>query len=432
MNMANFYLFKNNQNEEFIYSGLTNLIIESNDRVKRVLNERMYDEEAAKLLLGEAESEADQSFEKRVVDRLVLFVTNQCNLACSYCFEKANRLKDIHPMDLETLKNTLTYFLGNFDHPGVVRICFFGGEPLLNMPLLKNSIALFNDIAGKYPVRFRFGLATNGTVLNDDILDFIVANDIKVQVGMDGLETAHNLHRKFSDGRDTYQTVAANVQKLAKYCEVSARITLTDFNMDWIKTCLELEEIGFAEVKMEYVSDGNFHDRLSLERFSANLRSFADWFIVSIQRKKLINFALFMNYLKKIHLGSHYNRFPCQAGVSQYTVATDGSIYLCHRFNNCSGHQCGDIYRGLDNEKRLTFLHEHQKRNRFNHKCRNCWAQSLCGGTCYHASFTHNGDTRPISDFDCEYRKLVLAQVLYVYASLTEREKLFIKNMKRL
>jgi uncharacterized protein len=432
MNMANFYIFKNSQNEEFIYSGLTNLILEYNDRVKRVLSGRTQDEEAAKLLLGEAEAEADQSFEKRVVDRLVLFVTNQCNLACSYCFEKAGRLKDINQMDLETLRSTLTYFLDNFDHPGAIRICFFGGEPLLNMSLLKNSISLFDDIAAKYQVRFRFGLTTNGTVMNDDILDFIIANDIRVQVGMDGPETTHNLYRKFSDGRDSYRTVVANVRKLAEYCEVSARVTLTDFNMDLIKTCLELEEIGFSEVKMEYVSDGNFNKRQSLKRFSANLRSFADCFIANIQRKKLVNFALFLIYLKKIHLGSHYNRFPCQAGVSQYTVATDGSIYLCHRFNNCSGYKCGDIHRGLDNQKRLAFLREHQKFNRLNSKCRNCWAQSLCGGTCYHVSYTGNGDTRQISDFDCEYRKLVLAQVLYIYASLTENEKLFINNMKRL
>ena len=428
MNMSNFYVFKNNKSEEFIYSGLTNLILEYNDRVKKMFSEPTKDEELRKLLFDEAKE--NQSFEKRTFDSLVLFVTNQCNLECTYCFERANNLNDIKKMDLETLENTIIYFLDNFDHPSVIRICFFGGEPLLNMPLLKNSIPLFNDIANKYQVRFAYGLATNGTIMNDDLLDFIIENDISIQVGMDGLEATHNLYRKFIDGQDTYQRVVSNVRKLSKYCEVSARITLTDLSMDLIRTYLELNDIGFSEVKMEYVSNKNFNNNQSLDEFSTNLELFANYFIENIQQKKLINFAVFMMYLKKIHLGSRRNYFPCRAGVSHYTVATDGSIYLCHRFNNFSEYKCGDIYHGLDNEKRLAFLYDHQKFNRLNNKCKNCWAQSVCGGTCYHASYTNSGDTRRINDLYCEYRKLIFAKVLYIYASLNEEEKAFINNMR--
>jgi uncharacterized protein len=428
MNGSNFYIFKNNKSEEFIYSGLTNLILAYNDRVKKLFGERTKDDELEKILFGAAKE--NPSFEKKSFDTLVLFVTNHCNLACSYCFERAGGGHNRKNMDLETLKRSIIYFLKNFDHPGVIKICFFGGEPLLNLSLLKESIPLFNDLAVQYQVRFAYALATNGTIMNDEILDFLIKNDINVQVGMDGLETTHNLYRKFIDGRDTYQTVVANVKKLAEYCEVSARITITDFNLDLLKTYSELTEIGFSEVKMECVSDGNFNKKQSIAQFANNLGLFADYFIENIQQQKLINFAVFMMYLKKIHLGSHWSCFPCKVGISQYTVATDGSIYLCHRFNNCPESKCGDIERGLDNEKRLTFLNEHQKFNRSNNQCGNCWAQSLCGGTCYHASYTNSGDTRQISGFHCEYWKLIFAKVLYIYTSLTEEEKVFLNNIR--
>ena len=80
---------------------------------------------------------------------LVLNLTNQCNLSCEYCYEYgADKVATPEGkpkfMDLETAKGSVDFLLGLAAGRGTVQITFFGGETLMNFPLLREVVAYAN------------------------------------------------------------------------------------------------------------------------------------------------------------------------------------------------------------------------------------------------------------------------------------------------
>ena len=77
---------------------------------------------------------------------LVMNLTNQCNLSCQYCYEFGDD-KVATPegkpkfMDFETAKASVDFLLQQSAGRHAVHITFFGGETLMNFPLLKKVVA---------------------------------------------------------------------------------------------------------------------------------------------------------------------------------------------------------------------------------------------------------------------------------------------------
>ena len=88
-----------------------------------------------------------------------LWLTDGCNLKCTYCFQ--DRYKPINNMTQEVLDQTIK-FINEIDPQGVA---FFGGEPLLAQKGMKQVLAQ-TDVE-------KYFLTTNGTLLNDDIFDWL-------------------------------------------------------------------------------------------------------------------------------------------------------------------------------------------------------------------------------------------------------------------
>jgi MoaA/NifB/PqqE/SkfB family radical SAM enzyme len=67
-----------------------------------------------------------------------------------------------------------------------VHITFFGGETLMNFPLLKQVVAYANEQAAEQGRSIDFSLTTNATLLTPAIIEFLSENRIGVTVSMDG------------------------------------------------------------------------------------------------------------------------------------------------------------------------------------------------------------------------------------------------------
>ena len=101
---------------------------------------------------------------------LVMNLTNQCNLSCTYCYEFGED-KVATPegkakfMDMETAKTSVNLLLDQSAGRDNVHITFFGGETLMNFPLLKNVVAYANEQAASQGRSIDFSLTTNATLL---------------------------------------------------------------------------------------------------------------------------------------------------------------------------------------------------------------------------------------------------------------------------
>src|SRR5690348_15655895 len=188
---------------------------------------------------------------------LVMNLTNQCNLACTYCYEFGED-KVATPegkpkfMDIETAKASVDFLLKESEGRKSIHITFFGGETLMNFPLLKEVVAYASDKAASEDRFIDFSLTTNATLLTPAIIQFLSDNSIGVTVSMDGPPELHDKLRVFSNGRGSYDIIEPRVKVLIqghRTRPITARVTLTSGVTDVIRIYRHLKnELGFAEV----------------------------------------------------------------------------------------------------------------------------------------------------------------------------------------
>jgi uncharacterized protein len=188
---------------------------------------------------------------------LVMNLTNQCNLSCTYCYEFGED-KVATPegkekfMDFETAKTSVRMLLDqSAGRPGV-HITFFGGETLMNFPLLKNVVAYATEQATAQNRTIDFSLTTNATLLTPAIIEFLSENGIGVTVSMDGPPELHDKLRVFANGRGSYDIIAPRVKALIqghRTRPITARVTLTNGVTDVVRIFRHLkQDLGFHEV----------------------------------------------------------------------------------------------------------------------------------------------------------------------------------------
>lgn len=139
-------------------------------------------------------------------ERIVsLLVTHSCNLNCVYCFEKHKELGQ-RLMTLDTAKKVLTHEFEEFarthsEPTHRLAIEFFGGEPLMNFPLIRQVYEWVRDNDPGIPIQFQ--LTSNGTLFTPEILAWFTEHkhDFRVVLSVDGDEEMHRTTRGVASER---------------------------------------------------------------------------------------------------------------------------------------------------------------------------------------------------------------------------------------
>ncbi|MFP5378717.1 MAG: quinohemoprotein amine dehydrogenase maturation protein, partial [Vicinamibacteria bacterium] len=336
---------------------------------------------------------------------LVVNVTNQCNLACTYCYEygedkivdTANG-KQSKFMSAETARASVDFMLREAGDSSTAHMTFFGGETLLNFPVLKQTVAYARERAAAVGKDVDFSLTTNATLLKPEIIDFLADERIGVTISIDGPEELQNRFRVFHSGVGSYDVVAPKIKALlARHTTrpIGARVTLTKQTLDVRRIFTHLtEEMGFWEVGFAPVttasargyaiSEGGFDELL------AQFRALAADFLAASLAGRHHGFSNVRETLQEIHAG-HAKAYPCGAGIGLMGVSTDGDVSLCHRFAGSGDHMLGSVRGGIDRAVQQAFLHTHHIDEKTD--CRTCWARPICAGGCYHEAHTRYGST---------------------------------------
>lgn len=118
-------------------------------------------------------------------------------------------------MSLETGIQILQYFMDhwtksyNNSYKRDVAICFYGGEPLLNMKFIREIVAFLERVDFQQ-VNFFYNMTTNAVLLKQNI-DFFVAHQFRILVSLDGNEQNH-AYRIRSDGSPSFRLVYENLK----------------------------------------------------------------------------------------------------------------------------------------------------------------------------------------------------------------------------
>jgi uncharacterized protein len=369
---------------------------------------------------------------------IVLNVTNQCNLSCQYCYEFGED-KVATPegkpkfMAWETAKSSVDYLFAESQGRKSVHITFFGGETLMNFPLLKQVVTYARSQAQELKVNIDFSLTTNATLLSPTIIEYLAENAIGVTVSMDGPKEMQDKFRVFSNGRGSYDIIKPKVQNLLathKTRPIAARVTMTSGAMDVKKIYQHLKhELGFYEVGFAPVTTAP--DRLysinepGMDSVLEQFCELADEYLDFALRGEHHGFSNVSDTLSELHQGVNKS-LPCGAGLGMVGVGPSGDIAPCHRFVDSDQHVLGNVTTGIDKEKQNDFLSRGNIDTKYD--CHECWARPLCAGGCHHEAFVRYGDTGHANLHYCDWIRGWTDKCLQVYGAIAAQNPSFLDH----
>jgi uncharacterized protein len=372
------------------------------------------------------------------LNTLVLNVTNKCNLACTYCYEYGeDKLVDTRYgtqpkfMSEDTAEQSVEMLLAESKGQKVAHLTFFGGETLLNFPVLDKTVAYARRRAAEEGKRVEFSLTTNATLLTPDVIRWLADNHIGVTISIDGPKPVQDGLRVFHNGRGTYDVVLPKIKELLathRTRPIGARVTLTQKNLDVLQIFRHLtEEIGFWEVGLAPVTTQDHRDyALTDESKDAMLLQFEklayQWLDCAL-RDEHHGFSNVKDTLEEIHKGVS-KAYGCGAGLGLMGVATDGNVALCHRFAGSEEHTIGSVRGGIDREKQERFLVDHHIAAKTD--CHTCWARPICSGGCYHEAHVRYGTSRHPNLHYCTWVRGWTHTCLEIYGALAEKNPKFL------
>lgn len=270
-----------------------------------------------------------------------LIVSEQCNFACKYCYEKEHRTK---MMEYETFTKTVDLIMKTAKEKGEqASITFFGGEPTVNAKLLCDGLKYILDLKHTdehFNTPVSVGIITNMGLWNDDIEFFYekltgMDNfDIQwsIQMSIDGTPETQNITRVLKGGGPTSKQVFENVLKLEEVFKQRG-LTFYDNPRLAVHPVANKDNLPYISEMFDYWADRGVKTMWIMPIHADDYWTDEDATIYGKELIKIKNIAL-----KKNVEYSHFNclnrgrEYGCGAGVSFGGVDAYGNIYPCHHF----------------------------------------------------------------------------------------------------
>jgi uncharacterized protein len=372
---------------------------------------------------------------------LVINLTNQCNLSCQYCYEFGED-KVATPegkpkfMELDTARQSVDFLFQQAQGRRAAHITFFGGETLMNFPLLRQIVDYANGKAREHGMYIDYSLTTNATLLRPDIIEYLSENAIGVTVSMDGPEELNDQLRVFANGKGSYNVIVPKVKELLQRHRtrpIAARVTLTSGVTDVIRIYRHLkDEIGFHEVGFAPVTTSPNRlyaiNERGLDQVLGQFEKLAFEYRDSALRNELHGFSNVSDTLSEIHQGVSKSH-PCGAGLGLLGVGPSGDISPCHRFVDSDEHKLGHVTEGLDRDKQKDFLARGHIGAKYD--CHTCWARPVCAGGCYHEAHVRYGDTGHANLHYCDWIRGWTDLCLRIYGEIATHNPGFLNHFEQ-
>lgn len=166
---------------------------------------------------------------------LILFMTEQCNFRCIYCYEDF-KLGNIQNDVILGVKNLISKRIGGLKH---LSISYFGGEPLLNKAGVTDMTQWAQKICSEHGVKYDGNITTNGYSLDEKIFKTLLKGGINsYQVTLDGDKASHDKLRPTLNGKSTFDKIYANLLMMSRsngQFECLVRLNVSDANFDGVR-----------------------------------------------------------------------------------------------------------------------------------------------------------------------------------------------------
>lgn len=359
------------------------------------------------------------------IKSLCLHVAHDCNLRCKYCFASTGDFgKGRKLLDAATGKKAIDFLIENSGDRHNLELDFFGGEPLMNMEVVKTVVDYARSLEKQHNKNFRFTITTNGVLLDDETIDYVNAEMSNVVLSIDGRREVHDFMRPASNGKGSYDVILPKFQNFVKKRgdgQYYVRGTFTKHNLDFAADVKSLNEAGFDQISVEPVVTDSKNDyaitEADLPRVYQEYESLAKYIIEEKKAGRGFNFFHFMIDLNQGPCAIKRLR-GCGCGNEYVAITPDGDIYPCHQFVGMEKWKMGSVYDGSINKAmKDDFAHANVYSK---NDCKDCWAKFYCSGGCNANSLQYAGDIRNSHKLSCDMEKKRIECAIMIKAALSE------------
>ena len=361
-------------------------------------------------VLFSTQPEHPEPIYKGIVKALCLNIAHGCNLRCRYCFAEDGQYHGkLDYMSVETAKKAIDFLIARSGSRRRLEVDFFGGEPLLNMEAVKETIDYARKVEKTAGKEFRFTITTNAVALTDDLIEYFNREMYNVVLSIDGRKEVHDAVRPDAGGKGSFDKCLANALKLVKARGEKSyyvRGTFTANNLDFAKDILALNDYGFGQVSLEpVVLPDSSPLALKNEHVDGLKQQYELLAKEYVKRRADGKEFGFFHFNIDIYNGPCASKrlVGCNAGDEYLCVAPNGNIYPCHRFDGMDEYVIGNVNDGswcddLPQKFATTNLTKKEA-------CNECWAKYYCSGGCAANSIQLCGGITKPYKLGCELMK---------------------------
>ncbi|HUK32635.1 MAG TPA: radical SAM protein [Vicinamibacterales bacterium] len=350
---------------------------------------------------------------------ITVLTTLQCNFACGYCYqgdrEDFNQFAE--KMTLDTSARIAAWIEQELDRvrPETFAMTFFGGEPLLNLPVVYDLAERTWAATRARGIKQTLSIITNGLLLTEDVVDRLGPRGLRgIKITLDGDRDTHDHMRPLRGGQGTFDRIIENIRRVAHRTNISIGGNFDETSADSFPALLDfLAAQDFADKLVKVNFKPIVRDRPAP---APSLKGMLPLIPVSTSGKPLGGTCMTstgggggstcdscsfldekMAFLRE---ETRRHNLPGPNGVpggpchvhhkNAHTIGPDGSLYACPGFTGekamSTGHISGHIDGWREQNKRKFDTLDPWK------ECGDCAYLPVCAGGCLTASYSQLGD----------------------------------------
>lgn len=359
--------WQTNKLETWEYDNIDNIVIDScGEEVNKISNPRNSH------IISFTSKNNNNKLSKSPRQLKISLGTN-CNFDCSYCFQKGIRE---NKRSYSAHKNDIVPFVQKLRELQIEpnQIKFWGGEPLVYWKVLKPLII---ELRKYYPLT-RMDFITNGSLLDNDKVDFLIDNKIVVMISHDGYSNTDRTNDILEEKKELIDRLYKNKLLLFIPCIHKGNCNTTRINeffkhrypnrkkintLNNVARCEDSNDLNqILSVKM---SDKEYNE-LEISNFFLSLKDNNNVSGIGKQfEKRLLN-----------QFDSYNIIGECDTAVGNiWTVNLRGDIFICH--NRVDSEHCIGNLNDFDKVRIRNLYHWSERPN-----CKNCPMLGMCQAGC--------------------------------------------------
>lgn len=394
--------------------------------IERLLTQAQILVSAAEDEFATVQRENSQYLEEDPEIDLVLVANSNCVLGCNmdslggYC----GQTHISGSMSAETIDSVVQLIRSSVKpHHKILRISWFGGEPLLSARLIKTASPLLKRCAEELNLKYYSTLVTGGTLLSHAFAKQCVSDlgITAISVTIDGVGEVHDSRRATKSRKPTFERIIHNLERI-----------VTDSTLDnlviSIRSNVDYRNISGATGLVNYLAEKGWQKRVHLyftpvhswgERKGADIPRTEVFAAAEIDWFKALDSAGF-----RVDLLPTRKHLVCRVvSPARVVVGVSGELHRCTESPLTPINAAADTLEPVDKWKDLGLVPRWDWTNDIDQgkfPCTECPYLPVCGGACPLSWRSGSDVPCPTFKFNAEDRLALMARGMAATAAASQ------------